>query len=213
MHRTILIWGMILFALVFISPLPANAQALDIRPVIALGRYAPPTFPGKTYSFYEVWSLVAKYQAIQSSHFSPELVTCLMWEESGFRLVENVQSHALGFGQVMPSTLNAINRRYKTSYTRTQVLTSPDASVQVTLRSLELAYEWKKDKVGALVAYAGGTQNNAIVQKWLAAEPRMIQARWTDASVMAAMRSRSTAQMISAMGMCSQPGYEARAAF
>lgn len=158
--------------------------------------------------------MVEKYQAIQPSHFSPELVTCLLWEESGFRLVENAQSHALGFGQVMPSTVSAINRRYKTSFTRTQVLTSPDASVEVTLRALELAYEWKKDKIGALRAYAGGgAQNDAIVHKWLAAEPRMIQARWMDASVMAAMRTRSATQMISAMGMCSQPGYEARNVF
>lgn len=136
-----------------------------------------------------------------------------MWEESGFRLVENPGSHALGFGQVMPSTLDAINRRYKTTYTRAQVLKSPETSVIVTLLALEIAYDWKKDKVKALEAYAGGSRNSGSVRKWLAGESKMIQARWADASTVSMLRPNASTQMIAALKLCSQPGFDPQYTF
>lgn len=213
MHRKKYIWGTFLFLLLFVSPLPASAQTLVIAPPIRTGNSAPPALPSKTYSFSQVWTLIEKYQHNTPGHFSPELVACLMWEESGFRLVENPQSHALGFGQVMPSTVNAINRRYKTAFTRQQILDSPDASVEVTLRALELAYDWKKTKLGALVAYAGGVRNFAAVHRWVSAEPKMLQVRWMDVSATPADQTGASLQMVQAMQICSQPGFDTRRVF
>ena len=212
MHPFKYISAILLFTFLFASPLPAIAQAPDIRPIAKPG-IPSPSSRTKVYSFYQVWTLITNYQRAHPSHFSPELVTCLMWEESGFRLVENPQSHALGFGQVLPATLTALNRRYKTNLTRTQPLTLPDASVQATMLALELAYEWKKTKVAALLAYAGGFQNYRPVQKWIAAEPGMIEARWSEASASSDLRANASAQLIRAMRICSQPGFDPQRVF
>lgn len=208
MHYTKYIWGILVLGLVLCSPLPANARAPDAIPAVELGASLSGQPNPKVYAFSQVWTLIVKSQRAHASHFTPELVACLIWEESGFQLVENAHSHALGFGQVMPSTLDGINKRYKTNFTRTQVLTSPDASVEATVLALELAYEWKQDKTGALLAYAGGMQNYRVVQKWLAAEPGMIQARWMDASSSGGLRANAAAQLAAAMRPCSQPGHD-----
>lgn len=213
MHHTKHIWGILLLVLVFFSPLPASAQAPDNKPLNPTGNFSRSLSQAKTYTFAEIWAWIEYDQRIRLSHFSPELVACLMWEESGFRLVENPQSHALGFGQVMPSTLAAVNRRFNTTFTRTTLLTSPEASVQATLLALEVAYDWKKNKVGALVAYAGGTQNYGAVKKWLAAEPKMIQARWAENSKASALRPDASLEMIAAMKTCSQPGFDPQHTF
>lgn len=213
MHHTKYFRGIVLFVLVILSPLPASAQTPVHSNTVLTDNSSPNSTQSKTYTFAQVWTLINRAQRERVSHFSPEIVACLMWEESGFRLVENPQSHALGFGQVMPSTLNAINKRFKTNLTRNSVLTSPEASVQATLLSLELAYEWKKDKVEALVAYAGGIRNYGVVRKWLAAEPKMIQARWADASTVSMLRPNAAAQMITAMRICSQPGFDPQHTF
>ncbi len=172
---------------------------------------APSTIP--TYSFSEIWSLIVKYQRARTSHFSTELIACLMWEESGFRLVENPESHALGFGQILPSTLAEINKRYKTNFSRTQLLASPDASVEATVLALEMMWTWKKNKSGALVAYAGGMRNYNAVRKWLAAEPKMVQARWHVAARLPQTRASAQQQLIDALAVCSQPGFDPRATF
>lgn len=135
-----------------------------------------------------------------------------MWEESGFRLIENPRSHALGFGQVMPAIVRAINGRYNTRFTRDEILTVPDVSVRVTILALELAWSWKKNKPGALTAYAGGLRNYSAVRKWLAAEPAMMQARLPDASDQIAYRA-SAGRMIAALHLCSQPGFHPRGLF
>lgn len=213
MHHTKTIWGILLFVLIIVSPLPASAQSPDNKPPIPTGNFSAYSSQAQTYTFAEIWAWIVEAQRIRPSHFSPELVACLMWEESGFRLVENPQSHALGFGQVMPSTLNAVNRRFKTNFTRTVVLTSPEVSVQVTLLALEVAYEWKKDKVRALVAYAGGMQNYRVVNKWLVAEPKMIQVRWSETSMVSALPPDASSEMIAAMKICSQPGFDPQHTF
>lgn len=233
-----IIWGTLLLGFTVISPLPTLAQA-PIPTATPLASYSahqvppktgallPPKLPSpcgsacprlpplhkpQTYSFKEVWALTVKHQRAQASHFSPELITCLMWEESGFRLVENPRSHALGFGQVMPAIVGAINRRYNTRFTREEVLTVPETSVQVTILALELAWSWKKDKLGALTAYAGGVRNYGAVRRWLAGEPAMIQARLPDTNNQIAYRE-SAGRMIAALHLCSQPGFHPRGLF
>lgn len=213
-HKKIF-WGIFLFVLVFVSPLPANAQSpsmQNIAPAVALGKTSPSN-PNKIYSFPEIWTLINKHQRARASHFSPELVACLMWEESGFRLVENRESGALGFGQILPSTLREINKRYKTNFTRAQLLASPDANVEATVLALELMWNWKKEKTAALLAYAGGNRNYNAVRKWLAAEPHLIRARWHDASLVSFAREKSSAQIVDALKLCSQPGFDTHSLF
>lgn len=207
MHHKKYIRGMVLCALLFISPFPAIAKASNTPRTVPHRSLFASTAPTKTYPFSEVWSLILKYQSAGTSHFSPELVSCLMWEESAFRLVENPRSHALGFGQIMPSTLAEINKRYKTGFTRPEMSVSPEASVQATLLALELMWEWKREKMGALYAYAGGHRNALSVRKWITAEPTMIQARWTEASMLPTSRTGATQQMIAGLRICSQPGF------
>lgn len=216
MLQTKYLWGLLVLLLVVISslsPLPANADTPDQHDVESMRYYSTLRRRAKTHSFDEVWPLILKHQRIHKSHFSPELVACLMWEESGYRLVENDQSHALGFGQIMPSTLAEINKRFKTAFTRNDMLTSPDKSVQATVLALELAYSWKKNKVAALVAYAGGHQNYRTIAKWISAEPLMIEARTPRPPSTFLVTSHSEPMMMDALHLCSQPGYHPKILF
>jgi len=216
MFQTKYLWGsliLVLIVLSLLSPLPAKAETPDQHDVEAMRYSTTLRWRAKTHSFNEVWNLILKHQRAHASHFSPELVACLMWEESGYRLVENNQSHALGFGQIMPSTLGEINKRYKTAFTRADMLTSPDKSVQATVLALELMYSWKKTKVAALVAYAGGFQNYRTIAKWITAEPKMIEARTPAPSGTYLVTSHSEPKMMDALHLCSQPGFHPKMIF
>ncbi len=216
MHHRKIIWGITLFVLSFVSPLPAIAQSPSsqhIAPIVQTGNLSRSNSLQQFYSFQYVWTLLLKHQRARASHFSPELLACLMWEESGFRLVENQTSGALGFGQILPSTLREVNKRYKTNFTRAQLLSSPDASVEATVLTLEMMWAWKKNKRDALIAYAGGMRNYNSVRKWLAAEPQMLQARWADASLISHTRANASAQMVNALKICSQSGFEPEVLF
>lgn len=235
-HKHIL-WGTLLFGLTVVSPLPALAQSPNQPPPASTSHAAhtqppdtgnapqnkisapcsvpcgePPPLTSRNYSFQEVWALIIKHQRARASHFTPELVACLMWEESGFRLAENPKSHALGFGQLLPSTLGAVNKRYNTRFTRTQVLSVPEASVEATVLALELAWSWKKNKLDALTAYAGGTRNYKAVRRWIAAEPVMIQAGMPAVEDQLIL-IESQGSLIRGLQICSQPGFDPRKLF
>jgi hypothetical protein len=224
MHHKKILWGTLLFGITLITPFTALADSPTPTPPPQITRTAQ-TNPlrtskpsqtlvkPKTHSFQDVWTLILKHHRARASHFSPELIACLMWEESGFRLVENPQSGALGFGQVLPRTLYGINKRYKTKFTRTQLLTSPEASVEATVLALEVAWNWKKEKVGALFAYAGGVRNFNAVKKWVTAEPHMLQAQFPYTSPPQIENVSTTDQFITAMHMCSQPGFNPQVLF
>jgi hypothetical protein len=162
--------------------------------------------------FDQMWTLILKYQQLHNSHFSPELIACLFWEESGFRMVEHPLSHAAGFGQVLPSTLRAINKRYGTAFTTRDMLTSPEASVEAAILALELAWDWKRDKAGALAAYAGGSSNQHIVHKWLAAEAAMQNGRIPYGRSFG-MQTIIEQHQIRALRLCSQPGFDPQVIF
>lgn len=216
MHQNKLIWGLLAVALLFssfLSPLPANAQSPDILHFTEPGRPVKNTRQTKTYPFDQVWPLILKHQRTHQSHFSPELVACLMWEESGYRLVQNDQSRALGFGQIMPATLTAINKRFKTQFTRYDLLNSPDKSVEATVLALELAYSWKRNKVAALVAYAGGFQNYRTIAKWITAEPEMVKARAANTWTAHLVTAHSKTEIVDALHLCSQPGFHPQVLF
>lgn len=219
MHHKFFLWGILVWLFILAAPLPALAQnpSPSHPPVVlqaaqhdpaASGTLQLPNPKNAPHDFSTVWSLIIKHHRARASHFSPELVACLMWEESGFRLVENRASGALGFGQILPSTLRHVNKKYNTHFTRAQILSSADASVEATILTLELMWKWKRNKEEALVAYAGGMRNYNIVQRWLAAEPYLMQARWQQASRIVFTRDMAEQRMVDALKMCSQPGYD-----
>ena len=163
-------------------------------------------------AFETMWSLILKHQRARHSHFSPELIACLFWEESGFRMVEHPRSGAVGFGQVLPITLVSINKKFGTQFTPADLLRSPDASVEASVLALELAWEWKHDKVKALYAYAGGVRHNTIVHKWLTAEAAMKQGKIPYAASFG-MDAWVRDSQIRALRVCSQPGYDPQVIF
>ncbi len=198
------------------TPLSKSASKPASKPATnaaSAGKLAAPRPKLKTYAFSEIWTLIENYRRVHRSHFSAELIGCLIWEESGFRLAENPTSGALGFGQILPSTLREVNKRYKKTFTRAQLLTAPEASVEATVLTLELMWAWKKEKTASLLAYAGGMRNYNSVRKWLTAEPLMLQARWAERAPAADTRGAANAQMVNALKICSQPGFDPKVLF
>jgi hypothetical protein len=159
-----------------------------------------------------VWPLILDFHRHRRSHFSPELVACIFWEESGFRLVRNPDSAAAGFGQVLPATLRAVNKRFGTSFVPSDLMTSPAASAEASILALELAWEWKQNKRRALHAYAGGEQYDSIVTKWLAAESAMRSGRVGRASLRD-LDGPGQRHLLRALRICSQPGFNPLDAF
>lgn len=162
--------------------------------------------------FQDMWALILKYRHKHASHFSPELIACLFWEESAFRMVEHPLSGAVGYGQVLPSTLRAVNKRFGTNFTPNDLLTSRDASVEASVLALELAWEWKRDKANALAAYAGGAPNQHVVRKWLAAEAAMQKGRIPFGNSFGVQEYVEHHQ-IRALRMVSQPGFDPQVIF
>lgn len=155
-------------------------------------------------SFRQMWGVISKFHKARSSHFSPEMIACIFWEESGYCNVENKGSHAAGFGQVLPSLIDTVNTKYKTQFSRESVLQSEEQSTEVAILALELAWEWKKAKVEALRGYAGYPLNQEAVRKWLAAEGELLKAKLsTDDAA-----SGDQEQIIAALKLCSQPGWD-----
>jgi len=122
-------------------------------------------------------------------------------------MVEHPGSHALGFGQVMPANLKRINTRYGTHFTRLDLLTSPGESVEAGILALEMAWEWKGQKVNALYGYAGGFQNYPAVYRWITGEPKLASVGLGGGGDEALNDPKVQAQVIKALKSCSQPGF------
>lgn len=199
----------VLFGLMAASPRAALAPVGD-RSGSGTDRATEPvstTRAGDALPFEMVWSLIQKYSSRHASPFSPELVACMFWEESGFRLVGSPTSAAAGLGQIMPSTLEAVNRRYGTRFTREDLITSPDASVEAAILVLKLAWEWKADKMRALRVYAGAVDNVFVIRKWLAGEAAMLEGRHPLAAA-GGWDWWARKHRVRALEICAQPGHD-----
>jgi hypothetical protein len=120
-------------------------------------------------AFFEIWNLIDRSVKARGSHFSREVITCIFWEESGFRNIKN-SAGAVGFGQVISSYFKAINDKFKTSFTVSGVLASDAQSVDIAVLFLELWYETKGKNVdGALKGY-GAYPMYPAYPRWKAAE-------------------------------------------
>ena len=150
-------------------------------------------------SFSDMWDL------IQESHspvvFSRELLVGIFWEETMFTNRKQLQGPAVGFGQVEPATMKAVNDYYGTNYSVSLILIDDPTSVAITSDVLSMLNDKGLSPAGALNAYAGASvraANKKKVQQWLTCE-RILKNGGTDdtdnvpASLMAAEPNQGAA--------------------
>ena len=131
-------------------------------------------------SFSDMWGL------IQENHspavFSCELLLGIFWEETMFTNRKQLQGPAVGFGQVEPTTMKAVNAYYGTNYSVSLILIDDPTSVAITSDVLSMFNDKGLSPSGALNAYAGASvraANKKKVQQWLACE-RILKNGGTD---------------------------------
>ncbi len=131
-------------------------------------------------SFSDMWDL------IQENHspavFSWELLVGIFWEETMFTNRRQLHGPAVGFGQVEPATLRAVNDFYGTNYSETLILIDDPTSVAATSDVLSMFTDKGLSPAGALNAYAGvkaRPANKKKVQQWQACE-RILKSGGTD---------------------------------
>jgi hypothetical protein len=127
-----------------------------------------------------MWSL------IQDNHapvmFSCELLVGIFWEETMFSNRKQLGGPAVGFGQVEPATMRAVNDYYGTNYSVSLILIDDPTSVAITSDVLSMLTDKGLSPGGALNAYAGvkvRAANKQKVQQWLACE-RILKGGGTD---------------------------------
>ena len=119
-----------------------------------------------------------------STIFTPELLTAIFWEETGFQnIAQFVGGPAVGFGQVERATIKAVNQFFKTNFTPELILADNNASVRITSLTLAQLLVGIGSKTGALRGYAGVFSNPAnapIPGRWLECERRLMVAHAAD---------------------------------
>ena len=86
---------------------------------------------------------------------------------------KQLQGPAVGFGQVEPATMKAVNAYYGTNYSVSLILIDDPTSVAITSDVLSMLNDKGLSPSGALNAYAGASvraANKKKVQQWLACE-------------------------------------------
>ena len=131
-------------------------------------------------SFSDMWDL------IQENHsptvFSWELLVGMFWEDYNVHQSEAVAGPAVGFGQVEPATMKAVNDYYGTNYSVSLILIDDPTSVAITSDVLSMLNDKGLSPSAALNAYAGASvraANKKKVQQWLACE-RILKNGGTD---------------------------------
>jgi len=113
-----------------------------------------------------------------STIFTPELLTAIFWEETGFQNIPQFGGGpAVGFGQVERATIKAVNRFFQTNFTPELILADDNASVRITSLTLAQLFAGIGSKTGALRGYAGVFSNPAnapIPGRWLECERRLL---------------------------------------
>src|SRR5262245_3806452 len=111
--------------------------------------------------FDRIWELILKYfsQHQLDVSLTPEVMACIFWEESGYRLVKNEQgSSASGLGQIIDGTREAINKEYGTKFTAKDLF-ELEKSVEASVLLLKLCWKSRRNKERALQLYAGYDPN------------------------------------------------------
>jgi hypothetical protein len=112
------------------------------------------------------------------SVFTPELLTAIFWEEHGcFKNARQLGGGpAIGFGQVEPATITAVNRFFKVNFTPIQILANNSASVLISSYTLSMLLRRTGSKEVALHGYAGSTarpENRPLPKRWMACERQL----------------------------------------
>jgi hypothetical protein len=80
--------------------------------------------------------------------FTPELLTAIFWEETGFQNIRQAGGGpAVGFGQVEAATIKAVNRFFKTHFTPGQILANDNDSVLITSMTLSMLFAGTRGKM------------------------------------------------------------------
>jgi len=126
------------------------------------------------------------WDLIQENHypvvFSCELLVGIFWEETMYTNRKQLQGPAVGFGQVEPATMKAVNAYYGTNYSVSLILIDDPTSVAITSDVLSMLNDKGLSPSGALNAYAGASvraANKKKVQQWLPCE-RILKNGGTD---------------------------------
>ena len=122
-------------------------------------------------SFSDMWDLTQENHNYAT--FSCELLIGIFWEETMFTNRRQLHGPAVGFGQVEPATIKAVNAYYGMNFSETLVLISDAASVQITSYVLRMLNEKGLTPSAALNAYAGASvraANKKKVIQWQACE-------------------------------------------
>jgi hypothetical protein len=101
--------------------------------------------------------------------FSFELLVGIFWEETMFTNTRQLHGPAVGFGQVEPATIKAVNAYYGTNYSEALILMDDATSVSITSDVLSMYNDKGLSPTGAVNAYAGASlraANKQKVQQW-----------------------------------------------
>jgi hypothetical protein len=104
---------------------------------------------------------------------SRELLIGIFWEETMFQNRKQLQGPAVGFGQVEPQIIKAVNKFARKNYNETLILISDDASVRITIDVLNMLWSRLSTMRAVLDGYAGTVHrpvNGTKVTQWLACE-------------------------------------------
>jgi hypothetical protein len=116
--------------------------------------------------------------------FTPELLTAIFWEESGFQNIPQIGGGpAVGFGQVERPTIKMVNADFNTNFTPEKILADDGLSVQIASYTLSLLLKNTHNKRAALDGYAGASANprNApIPGRWLECERQLLAVHASD---------------------------------
>jgi hypothetical protein len=112
-----------------------------------------------------------------SGVFTPELLTAIFWEETGFQNVKQAGGGpAVGFGQVERGTIKAVNGFFKVHFTPEQILANDSDSVLITSMTLSMLMNRTHSKMAALNGYAGvfsRAENKPIPGRWIDCERKL----------------------------------------
>jgi hypothetical protein len=118
--------------------------------------------------------------------FTPELLTAIFWEESGFQNIPQMGGGpAVGFGQVERATIKMVNKAFNMNFTPEKILADDGLSVQIASYTLSLLLRSTRNKLAALNGYAGASANPAnapIPGRWLECEKQLLAVHASDRS-------------------------------
>src|SRR5437773_2157108 len=109
------------------------------------------------------------WDLIQENHypvvFSCELLVGIFWEETMYTNRKQLQGPAVGFGQVEPATMKAVNAYYGTNYSVSLILIDDPTSVAITSDVLSMLNDKGLSPRGCVECICGGERASSKQEK------------------------------------------------